>query len=201
VVIDVLNAGTTRGKDAEAFFVDTSRRLQQAASQAGVRHIVTLSIVGIDKASSYGYYTAKLAQEKAVREGPVPVTIVRATQFHEFAGQMLATLSRGPVALVPKMCSQPVAARTVGEVLVETAQTRPGGTIEVAGPGMVEVPDMARRLLAARGRRMLVVPVTVPGAAGRAMRGDALLANPGTRICGPTYDEWLHSDDAQAVTF
>lgn len=199
VVIDVLNLASLRRGPAEAFFTDTGRRLQGAAGSAGVRHLVTLSIVGIDRAAGYGYYQAKLAHERVSTAGPVPATILRATQFHEFPAQVLAAARKGPIAPMVRMRSQPVAARTVGQHLVRLAETQTGGVAEVAGPEVHEMPDLARRLLSARGVRAWVVPVPVPGSAARAMRGDALLATQATTIDGPSFDEWLASEDARTI--
>lgn len=199
VVVDTLNQMATRRKPAERFFTETARNLQSAAARAGVGHIVLLSIVGIDRASGYGYYAAKLAQEQVAQAGPVPVTILRATQFHEFPAQMLAMTRKGPIAVVAKMRSQPVAARTVGEHLVRLAEKQPGGIVELAGPEVFEMPDLARRTLAARGIKAKVVAVPVPGSAAKAMAGDALLAGPGTTIDGPRFDDWLATEDARAV--
>jgi uncharacterized protein YbjT (DUF2867 family) len=152
-----------------------------------------VSIVGIDRVPGYGYYQAKLAHEAAARAGSVPVTILRATQFHEFPAQVLSLTRRGPVAVVPRMRSQPVAARTVGHHLVRLAETQPGGIVELAGPEVHEMPELARKLLAAQGSHALVVPVALPGT--RPMRDGALLASAGATIEGPTFDEWLATDD------
>lgn len=87
-------------------------------------HHIALSIVGVDRVGCWGYYAGKLAQEKLVLAGPVPATVLRATQFHEFTGQVLAG-TRGSLAVVPRMRVQPVAAREVGQVLAELAVTEP----------------------------------------------------------------------------
>jgi uncharacterized protein YbjT (DUF2867 family) len=199
VVIDVLNLVSVRRGPAEAFLTDAAHRLQQAAAGAGADHLVTLSIVGIDRASGFGYYRAKLAQERVALDGPVRTTILRATQFHEFPAQLLTAARKGPIAPVPRMRSQPVAARTVANHLVRLARVQPGGIQELAGPEVHDMPDLARRLLAARSVRAWVVPLPLPGSAGRAMHGDALLATEGTRIDGPTFDTWLSSDDARNI--
>jgi len=201
VVIDTLNVTTTRRGPAEEFFTGTSRRLGAAAAASGVSHLVTLSILGIDAASGYGYYQAKLAQERVVTSGSVPATILRAAQFHEFLAQVLSITRKGPIALMPRMRSQPVAARTVGEHLVRAAEARPGGIVGLAGPGVHEMPDLARRLLGWRRVRAVVVAVPIPGSGGRAIRRGALLATPDTTIDGPTFDEWLAGEDAAAVPF
>jgi uncharacterized protein YbjT (DUF2867 family) len=199
VVIDALNVASTRRAPAQAFFTETSGALQRVGAAEGLTHLVTLSIVGIDRASGYGYYQAKLAQEKVVTAGPVPATILRATQFHEFPAQVLAVTRKGPVALMPRMRSQPVAARTVGEHLVRAGEEQPGGVLELAGPQERDMVELARLLLRSRGVRAVVVPVPVPGSGGRALRSGALLATAVTTIDGPAFEEWLRSDDARAV--
>jgi uncharacterized protein YbjT (DUF2867 family) len=195
VVLDTLNSPSLTRSKATAFFRECAQHLQQAGRAAGVSHLVTLSIVGIDRVPGYGYYQAKLAQEVATRAGSVPVTILRATQFHEFPAQVLSVTRKGPVAVVPRMRSQPVAARTVGTHLVDLAESRPGGTVELAGPDVHELPALARRWLASRDMRALVIPIAFPGTGP--MREDALLATEATTIDGPTYDEWLGTTDAE----
>ena len=199
VVVDALNSPSVARDAAEGFFRDTSRRLQEAGAAAGVGHIVTLSIIGIDRASDYGYYQAKLVQERTVREGTVPSTILRAAQFHEFPAQMVSWSRKGRFALVAHIRSQPVAARTVGEHLVRLAAERPGGTVELAGPEVHDIADLARRFVRARATGVHVIPVPVPGRAGRAMRRGALLGGPATVVDGPSFDQWLGSDDADRI--
>ena len=124
VVIDVLNVTTLKKAEAVAFYETTTENLLDAERQAGVAHHVALSIVGIDTSPS-GYYEGKLAQERGVKAGQVPWTILRATQFHEFAPQMFGTLRQGPVVPIPIMATQPVAAREVAEMRVEIAEASP----------------------------------------------------------------------------
>ncbi|WP_375481704.1 SDR family oxidoreductase [uncultured Jatrophihabitans sp.] len=190
VVVDVTNSvGTSRAKSV-AFFGTATPILLSAAGRAGVAHHVALSIVGIDRVPN-GYYAGKLEQEKLVADGPVPWTVLRATQFHEFAGQLLGQ-TKGPVAPVPRMRSAPVAAAEVAHRLVEIATGAPlGRAPEFAGPETHEMPDLARRLLRHRGTRRLVVPVPVPGEAGRAMATGGLLPGPDAVLGSETFDQWL----------
>ena len=202
VVVDALNTGTRNRAKATAFFVETTRNLQSAASATGVRHLVLLSIVGVDRVPGFPYYEAKVAQEVAVQQGPVAVSIVRATQFHEFAGQLLDGLAKGPFAPIPSMRIRPVAARTVGRRLVEVAvagsDSGSGGThSDLAGPDEIALTDMARLTVRRRGNHLLVVPVRLPGAAGRALRGGALLPGPAAVVAGPGPHEWLDSADVR----
>ena len=82
VIVDTTNAGTTNRDKATAFFTEVTRNLQTAGAGEGVGLLVVLSIVGLERVPGYGYYEAKLAHEKAALAGPLPTTIVRATQFH-----------------------------------------------------------------------------------------------------------------------
>ena len=99
-VVDVTNVTTTRRARAVAFFDAGTRNLLAAAERAGVEHAVALSIVGVDTID-FGYYVGKRRQEELFVAGPVPWTVVRATQFHEFAGQ-LVDRNVGPVVVVPR---------------------------------------------------------------------------------------------------
>jgi uncharacterized protein YbjT (DUF2867 family) len=196
VIIDAANPDSITGAKATAFFTVTTR-LQSVGSAQGVSRLVTLSIVGIDRVPGYGYYRAKLAQEAAATAGPVPVTIVRATQFHEFPAQILSRARFGPLAAMPVIRVQPVAARAVGQCLMEAAVEPPEDQmIEVAGPQPEDLVTMARRLAKTLDRRIAVLPIVVPGRGGRAMRGGQLLATPRTTLVGPTFADWLISDDA-----
>jgi uncharacterized protein YbjT (DUF2867 family) len=202
VIIDATNAGSIGRAKATAFFTDVTARLQATGSAQGVARLVTLSIVGVDRVTRYGYYQAKLAQEAAALAGPLPVTIVRATQFHEFPAQILARAHLGPVGALPVMRVQPIAARTVGETLVQVAVDPPSAqTIEIAGPEVEDLVTMARRLARARHRRLSVMPLWIPGAAGAAMRGGKLLATATTRLVGPSFSEWLSSSDGGSPEF
>lgn len=189
-VIDVSNVPTLNRVKAREFFDTATRHLLEASAQASVRHHVLLSIVGVDLVDT-GYYAAKVHQEQLVRNGPVPYTILRATQFHEFPRQLLGR-SPGPVGLIPRMRVQTVAAAEVGEKLSELAVGTPaGGTVEIAGPEVHDLVALARRIAARNGHPWFVLPVPVPGAAGKAMRAGALLPTGPATIGRMTFDEWL----------
>src|SRR5262245_21891075 len=94
-VVDASNFTTMNYDKAAGMFETSMRRIGELGPAAGVKHLVVLSIVGVDKAP-YGYYGAKLRHEKAALGGPVPATVVRATQFHDFPAQILSQLRLGP---------------------------------------------------------------------------------------------------------
>jgi uncharacterized protein YbjT (DUF2867 family) len=190
VVIDVSNVTTLGRRKSVAFFEAATGNLIQAGQRAGVTHLVVLSIIGIDRVDT-GYYAGKRRQEELALSGGIPASVLRATQFHEFIAQLLER-ERGPVALVPRMRSQPVAAREVASALVDLALGGPAGMAPgLAGPEPLEMTDMARRFLRAKGLRRVVVPVRVPGTAGQGMASGALLpTGPGPRG-RETFGEWL----------
>lgn len=193
-VIDVTNVATLRRGQARRFFETSARHVQQAAARSGVGRVVVLSIVGIDRLRSLGYYDAKCTQERHHLDGSVGATVVRATQFHEFPGQVLARASVGPVALVPALRVQTVAARSVAEVLVEAALAEPmrGRAPDVAGPGPpASLPALAAATLAARGERTKVLGLPLVGAARRASADGSLLPSADARLVGPSFEDWL----------
>jgi uncharacterized protein YbjT (DUF2867 family) len=198
-VVDVLSTkAMTPGKAAD-FFETTSANLLQAERAAGVRHHVALSIVGIDRVPS-GYYHAKLRQEGVVAEGPVPWTILRATQFHEFAQQRLDLFTDKLFAFVPSMLTQPIAAEEVAEALVAYATGSPAGrTPDLAGPEQRQLVPMARTIARARKRWQLVLPLHVPGVAGRAFREGALLPEADGPRGRETFDEWFARNSRRAT--
>jgi uncharacterized protein YbjT (DUF2867 family) len=197
-VIDVASVQTQSDTTSREFFGAVTRNLLAAEAAAGVGHHVALSIVGTDRAP-YGYYAGKQLQEQLVAGGDVPWTLLRATQFFEFAAQILSQTTFGPVALVPSMRSQPVAAREVAVRLVELAVDAPAGRVrDLAGPREVRMADLARRWLAANGRRTRVIEFPLPGAFGRAIRSGVLIPAPGTADLGTeTFDEWLAAEVAE----
>ena len=189
-VIDVTNVVTTRASRAITFFQAVTANLLTAEREAGVGHHVALSIVGIDRVD-YSYYRGKRAQEALVLDAaPVAGTVLRATQFHEFAAQMLDR--RGPVVPAPKMLCQPVALVEVAAHLVDLAHGRPLGMApELAGPEQLRMPDMIRRLSRARHARRPVVPIGIPGKVGKQFTGGALLPTEAGPRGAITFSSWL----------
>lgn len=173
-VVDVTNIATSRRATAVAFFDAVSRNLLSGAHRADVRHAVVLSIVGVDTVD-FGYYLGKRRQEELLAASAVPWTLVRATQFHEFAGQLVDRFV-GPLVAVPAMLSRPVAVHEVAAHLVDLLHAEPQGVAEpIGGPQTLTMVDMVRRYLAAAGRRRLVLPLRIPGPAGAAMATGALV--------------------------
>lgn len=190
-VVDVTNTTAADRAGSVAFFEATTRSLLAAEEETGVGHHLALSIVGIDRAPE-GYYAGKVAQEQLVRAGVIPWTILRATQFHEFAPQIYDRAKIGPFHVAPMMRTQPIAAREVAEHLVRLVEAGPSGRVDdLAGPREEQLVDMVRAFARARGSRAWIPAVPLPGAAGRAQRNGSLLPGPDAVRGTQTYAEWL----------
>ena len=190
-VVDASSVATAKARAAVEFFTRSAHHVLAAETRAGVRHHVVVSIVGMERVP-LGYYAGKLAQERAVLEGPVPASVLRTTQFHEFAGQMLDRTTFGPLAAVPAWRVQPVAAREAAAAPADLAEGGPAGRVRpLAGPEVHPLPDLARRVAAARGARTRVLGVHLPGAAGRAVAAGGLLPQGEVDLGRTTFAQWL----------
>ena len=190
-LIDVVNTTTTSARKSTDFFTTTTRNLLAAAESAGVRHHLTLSIVGVDRAP-VGYYAGKRAQEQVVEAAATPWTILRATQFHEFVPQVYGLLRIGPLHLAPKMRLQPVAAREVAARLVALAVAEPARAIlELGGPREEDLPALIRSFARSVGAKGWLPAVAIPGAFGRAQRDGTVLPGPGAERGTQTFEGWL----------
>jgi uncharacterized protein YbjT (DUF2867 family) len=173
--------------------VDGTELLLRAAEQADVSRFVYVSIVGVDRNPHYFYYRVKRDAEKAVERSPVPWTILRATQFHEFVLKQIQFLERGPFVLVPKgFLLQPIDVGEAADRLAELALSEPEGrALDVGGPEVRTCADLARSYLEAAGRRRRVVEVPLPGKMARAFREGAHLC-PDRKYGRIRWEEFLH---------
>lgn len=177
--------------DVVAYFGTTTQNLLAAEERAGVRHHVLLSIVGVERIEGNAHYAGKREQERLVSEGSVPWTIVRATQFHDFAATVTSWAEQDGVAAIAPLLVQPIAPADVADILTEIATGAPQGRYrDVAGPEPQDLVDMARRTNDARGHSIKLVP-TWSSLLGADMAGDVLLPGAGARIAPTTFDEWL----------
>lgn len=193
VVVDVTSLVSQKSEESRRFFGAVTRNLLAAEARAGVRHHVALSIVGIDRAPE-GYYAGKVLQEELVAASVIPWTVLRATQFHEFASQIHGAVRLGPLVVVPRMVSEPVAALEVAERLVDLAEGPPRGRVrDLGGPHRERMADMVRRWAAATGRAGRVVAVPLPGTLGRAMRDGSLVSGEDADHGTTTFDQWLET--------
>ncbi|EGX61270.1 hypothetical protein SZN_03217 [Streptomyces zinciresistens K42] len=170
---------------------EAARNLIAAARTARVRHLVYISIVGVDRVP-IGYYRAKFAVERLVEESGLGWTVLRATQFHDLVERVLAILSRSPVVLVlAGVKDQPVDAAEVARRLAELASGDPAGRVEdLGGPEVRTFASLARAYLKATRRRRLVVEVRLWGKAYQGFRAGGHLA-PAHAVGRGTFEEHL----------
>ena len=187
-------AGSSKGDE------DKAEHLVRAASGAGARHLVYISVVGADRIpvdspvdrAMFGYYASKLAAERVVADSGLPWTTLRATQFYDLMLMVARQLARLPVIPVPAgFRFQPIDAGEVAARLVELALGTPAGLVpDMGGPRVYGTAELVRGYLRARGKQRLMVPIPLPGKAARAFRAGANLT-PERAVGRRTWDEFL----------
>jgi uncharacterized protein YbjT (DUF2867 family) len=190
VVVNLANSPTF--DDASlAFFQTSMDNLLAASDKSGVGHFVILSIVGADQVTDLVYYRAKVLQENILKAGPIPYSIVRATQFMEFMDATLSMTAEGDTIRLPRTPIQPIAAADVARLVAEVAAGSPlYGMVNVAGPDVYPLDELGRLTLTAKGDRRRIVTDDTAGLFAAA-RGDVLTAPGDARIAGTRYTDWL----------
>lgn len=179
-------AGGSKGDDT------ATRNLVRAAARTGARHLVYISVVGADRVP-LAWLRSKLNAEQAVAGSGVPWTTLRAAQFHDLVLTVLRSMAKSPVMPIPGgLRFQPVDARDVAARLVELALDPPAGRVpDLVGPKVYGMAELARGYLRARGTRRLMVPVRIPGKAGRAYRAGDNLTLAGATAGRRTWEDFL----------
>lgn len=192
VVVDVANSPSFEPAAVLDFFERSGRNLLAAETAAGVKHHVALSIVSLERSPGNGYFRAKLAQERLIREGGIPYTIVRATQFFEFIGAIAESAVIDGRIVVPTALFQPIAAEDVADAVAHAATAAPlNGSIDIAGPDRAPFNAFVARQMKASGDSRAVV-----GDANASYFGapidDRSLTPAGAVQLGPTrFEAWL----------
>src|SRR5262245_47299624 len=119
VVVDVSNSPSFEEAAVKEFFETSTRNLLSHHASAGVRHHVALSVVGAERLPGSGYMRAKLAQEKLIRESPIPYSIVHSTQFFEFFKRIADDATEGDTVRLAPVLIQPISADDVARALTE----------------------------------------------------------------------------------
>lgn len=190
-VVDAVNAS----RAARAVLVEGGRTLLAAEAAAGVGHHVAISIVGCDRVS-IGYYRTKVAQEEVVAAGPIPWTLLRATQFHQLVEGLFAAAGRARLLPRGGVRVQPIDPSVVAARLAAAVHAGPGGRLpDVGGPEVRTLTELAGDWRAHGGRRALPLPLPLPGKLGRALRGGAL-CDPAAALPGVTFAQWLAREGA-----
>jgi uncharacterized protein YbjT (DUF2867 family) len=192
VVVDVANAPAWDDAAVLDFFKTSSRNLLAAETAAGVGHHVTLSVVGTDRLPDSGYFRAKAAQEDLVKSGPVPYTILRATQFFEFIGRIADSGTDGDTVRLSPALVQPEAADDVASTLADVALGAPlNDTVELAGPEAFRLDELARRLLSAKDDPRQVTADVHARYFGVELDDQSLIPGDDARIAPTRFEDWL----------
>jgi uncharacterized protein YbjT (DUF2867 family) len=172
--------------------VDGTRRLVDAARDAGVGHFLFTSVVGIDQVP-LGYYKHKLAAEAIVAGSGLPYTIARATQFFELVDATVRYALRYPIPMMfRKQRVQPIDPKEVAPLVVGLLRREPvGGFVNIGGPEEMTMGEAADLWLEDRGVRRRIRSLPLPGRAGRAMAGGALCTK--DHSGKTTWREWLRA--------
>jgi uncharacterized protein YbjT (DUF2867 family) len=200
VVIDVVNSPSFEDKAVLEFFETAGRNLLAAEAAAGVGHHVALSVVGVDRLPASGYFRAKMAQENLIKDSGIPYTILRSTQFFEFASGIAQSATDGQTVRLAPALMQPVASDDVAAALADVAVGKPlNGTIELAGPERIRLDELIRRFLSATGDARKVTTDVHARYFGAELNDQSLTPGDKPRI-GPTrFEDWLSRFTPQGV--
>jgi uncharacterized protein YbjT (DUF2867 family) len=192
VVIDVSNSPSFEDAAVLKFFETSTGNLLAAEARAGVGHHVALSVVGSDRVPESGYLRAKVAQEKLIRNSPIPYSIVRATQFFEFIKRIADEATDGTRVLLPPVRFQPIAAEDVADAVATVAVGAPlNDIVEVAGPEQFRFDEFMRLGLSARNDPREVVADPHARYFGAELTERMLVPEQEARLGEIRFDDWL----------
>jgi uncharacterized protein YbjT (DUF2867 family) len=191
-VVDVSNSPNFEPAAVLEFFETSTRNLLTAEAAAGVSHHVALSIVGIDRSPDNGYFQAKIAQEALIISGAIPYTIVRATQFMEFADGIADAATSGNDVRIAPVAFQPIAAEDVARAVAKAAVSAPlHGRLEIAGPDRLQFDEVIRRRLQARHDPRQVIADSHASYFGAVPGEDSLVPLNGANLGQIRFEDWL----------
>ncbi|MDX3187835.1 SDR family oxidoreductase [Streptomyces sp. MN03-5084-2B] len=192
VVVDVSNSPSFADDAVLDFFRTSTGNLLAAGEKAGVGHHVALSVVGTERLAESGYFRAKIAQEKLIKDSGRPYSIVHATQFFEFVGSIAQAATDGTTVRLSDARIQPMAAEDVATAVGRVAAGTPvNGTLEVAGPEQFGLAELIRTGLAFRGDPREVVTDPEARYFGALLDKDMLLPGPGAQLSATRFADWL----------
>lgn len=192
VVVDVANSPSFEDAAALHFFDTAGRNLLAAAAQAGVAHLVALSVVGTERLLASGYFRAKQRQEELIEASSVPWTIVQATQFFEFVGGIADGSVRGGGVRLSNALIQPMAADDVAAALAVVVGEPPArGRVEIAGPEALPLDTLVRRFFTATGDQRPVVTDAEASYFGVQLDDRSLTPGAAPRLGATRFADWL----------
>ena len=200
IVVDVSNSPSFEDAAVMNFFQTSTRNLLSYEAAAGVGHHVALSIVGSEGLPQSGYMRAKVAQEKLIKEGPIPYTIVHATQFFEFVKRIADEATIGNTVRLPAVLFQPIASDDVASALCKVATSSPlNGTMEIAGPKAFRFDELIRQRLSADNDPREVVADPKARYFGTELSERSIVPGDNAELGATRFEDWLSRAGAVAV--
>jgi uncharacterized protein YbjT (DUF2867 family) len=197
-VVDVSNSPSFEETAVLAFFETSTRNLLAAEAAAGVGHHIALSIVGIDRSPDNGYFQAKIAQEQLIASGPIPYSIVRATQFFEFIDGIADAATTGNDVHIAPVAFQPIAADDVARAVAGVAVNAPlNGRLEIAGPEQLRFDEVIGRRLRARNDARQVIADPQASYFGSVPTENSLVPLNGAQLGKIRFEDWLNAATVQ----
>lgn len=196
VVVDVSNSPSFEEEAAANFFKTSTRNLLTYEAAAGVGHHVALSVVGTERLAESGgiggYFRAKLAQEKLIKESSIPYSIVHATQFFEFVNKIADSETDGNTVRLGPVLIQPIAADDVAAAVGRVATGSPlNDTVEVAGPEQFRLEELIRRTLNALNDPREVIADPRPRYFGADISERTLVPGDDAQLGEMHFEDWL----------
>jgi uncharacterized protein YbjT (DUF2867 family) len=192
VILDVSNSPSWDDAAVMNFFETSTRNLLKYGATAGIKHLVALSVVGTDRLAESGYFRAKIAQEKLIKESSVPYTIVHATQFFEFIAQLADFCFDGKKVRLSNALFQPMSADDVATAVARVAVEAPvNSVVETGGPEKFRLDELVRRRMIQVGDTREVVTDPNGLYAGARIDDSTLVPGKGARLGETTFEMWL----------
>lgn len=192
VVVDVANSPSFEDKAVLEFFETSGRNLRAAEARAGVRHHVALSVVGTDRLQESGYFRGKQAQERLIRGGSIPWTIVHCTQFFEFLGGIVQSAAQGDTVRLAPVSIQPISSDDVAAFMHDIALAPPAnGIVEIAGPERLRLTELVGEYLRLRKDARRVVADPSARYFGAPLEDGTLVPAGEARLGSARIHEWL----------
>ena len=197
-VVDVTNSPSWEDAAVLNFFEKSTRNLLAYEAKAGVKHHIALSVVGTQRLAESGFFRAKIAQEKLIKESSVPYTIVQATQFFEFVKGLADISMVGDKVHLPHVLFQPMSADDVATAVAEVAVGAPvNGTVEIGGPEQFRIDDLVRRRLASLNDPREVISDPNARYSGAKIGEKTLVPDKNARLGETRFETWVTQSAAR----
>jgi uncharacterized protein YbjT (DUF2867 family) len=201
IVVDVANSPSFEDKAVLEFFETSGRNLLAAEAAAGVKHHIALSVVGTDRLQESGYFRAKQAQENLIKNSSIPYTIVHSTQFFEFLGSIVASAAKDAEIHLSPAEIQPISSDDVATAMAQVTLSKPlYGTVEIAGPELYSLAELAIRYLQKTGDARTVKVDTQARYFGAILQNKTLVPAEDARLGNITFEAWFANRQPRPVT-